>query len=74
MSKKEEKTPKREVEFCVGDGCIKTIVNVETKEIRFVPNPNAKTCNREAMKAFTTLYKDPTATMKLVEKVVPKED
>ena len=72
MSKKEvSKTPKREV--CIPSDCMDIKIDVETKEISFIPKEGAK-CDIEAMKAFTTLYKDPTAKMKLIEKVAQKEE
>jgi hypothetical protein len=57
--------------ICIEGTCFDTNIDVESKEIKFVPKEGAK-CNVEALNAFKTLYKDPTATMKLVEKIVPK--
>jgi hypothetical protein len=57
--------------ICIEGTCFDTNIDVDTKTISFVPKEGAK-CDIEALKAFKELYKDPTATMKLVEKVVPK--
>jgi len=64
--------PKREI--CIEGKCFDTHIDVENKEIRFVGKEGNKECNLEELRAFKQLYKDPTTKMKLIEKVVSKEE
>jgi len=68
MSKKENETPEREL--CIEGKCFDTHINIKAKEIRFIPKEDKECQDLEALNNFVKLYKDPTAKMKLIERVI----